>query len=92
MKMSWQPITQIGGGSMWRFLMILNFIVVVLLLEFCYSWTVVERLIFYTYGVFTIVHVFKIPNWKPYFLVLRERVPALTLKDLIMRIKRKSKN
>lgn len=92
MKTFWRPITQIGGDSMWKFLIILNFIVVVLLVEFCYSWTVVERLIFYTYGVFTIVYVFKIPNWKPYFLVLRDRIPALNMKDMVMRIKRRSKN
>ena len=85
-------LTTENGDRKWKFLMILNFIIVVLLVEFCYSWSVVERLIFYSYGVFTIVYVFKSPNWKPYFLILRERVPAFTLKDLIMKIKRRSKN
>ena len=48
-------LTTENGDRKWKFLMILNFIIVVLLVEFCYSWSVVERLIFYTYGVFTIV-------------------------------------
>lgn len=86
MKMSWHLIMRIGDKNMWKLLMILNLIVVIFLVEFSYSWNIVERLIFYTYGIFTIVYIFKIPDWKPYFLVKRDRVKKFTLKDLITKI------
>jgi len=53
---------RIGDKNMWKLLMILNLIVVIFLVEFSYSWNIVERLIFYTYGIFTIVYIFKIPD------------------------------
>ena len=84
-----QLIIRNGDKNMWKFLTILNFIVVILLLEFSYSWSIVERLIFYCYGVFTLGIVFKTPNWKPYFFVIRDQVSAFTLKDLITKIRRK---
>ena len=84
-----QLIIRNGDKNMWKFLTILNFIVVILLLEFSYSWSIVERLIFYSYGVLTLGIVFKTPNWKPYFFVIRDQVSAFTLKDLITKIKRK---
>jgi hypothetical protein len=88
LKMSWHPIMRIGDKNMWKFLMILNFIVVIFLIESAYSWSAVDRLIFYSYGALTLGIAFKTPNWKPYFFVKRDQVPKFTLKDLIIKILR----
>jgi hypothetical protein len=88
MKKFCQLTIQNSNKNMWKFLTILNFIVVIFLIEFYYSWSIVERLIFYSYGIFTLSVVFKTPNWKPYFLIKRGQISKFTLKDLITKIKR----
>ena len=77
----------------WRYIAMLNFIATILVVElFDHSLTVVYKLFFYADMLIGLICVLKDPNWKPSYFVLREMIPSLTIKDLVMRIKRRSKN
>ncbi len=77
----------------WRIIAILNLIAAVLVVEvFDHSLTMVLKFFLYTEWIIVMFCVLKDPNWKPSYFVLRDRIPSLTVKELIMRIKRRSKN